>query len=149
MHKSRSIDRTLLKVSLVAMPLVITLVWALSSWPLLAVTVLSVYGLALASSVYRLSEYFVRRNSVDNFVIREQGQLRVCSLAGFFDLRGEWQSVALGDIKRVEVDDHVISIRTQEEDLTLSVVGSAQEVLDYMCSVLSDTSVTVMLKERE
>ncbi len=149
MKNSRSIDKTLLKVSLGAMPLVIALVWALSSWPLLVVTVISVYALALGSGVYRLSEYFVRRNPVDNFVIREQGQLRVCSLAGFFDLRGEWQSVALGDIKHVEVDEHSIVIHTQQDCITLSVVGSAQGLFEYMCSVLKDTSVIVTLKEAE
>ncbi|MFY8272763.1 hypothetical protein AAEU32_01305 [Pseudoalteromonas sp. SSDWG2] len=144
MSSPRAVDVLLFKVTLIALLPTIALVYLAQAWGVVALTIASVYTLALSSCLYRLTPIFRHRNHVSRFVLREQGQLRVCSLAGLFDFQGNWQSITLADIDSVSLSEHRIDINTKTVNYSLSVVGEAQQLRQHMQSVLADTKVKVI-----
>ncbi|WP_105265620.1 hypothetical protein [Pseudoalteromonas sp. T1lg76] len=134
----RPVDKTLAKFTLVALPFVAILLLLAAPWPLVRLTLMLAYSVALASCLYRLTPWFIARNPLSRFVQREQGYLKVCSLAGFFDFHGPWQYLPIDRISSVHVWQHGIEITAKETEYRLSVVGTTDSLHAYMSSVLAD-----------
>ncbi|WP_105255057.1 hypothetical protein [Pseudoalteromonas sp. T1lg75] len=134
----RPIDKTLAKYTLVALLPLALVLWLSAPWPLLRMTLMLAYVVALASCLYRLTPWFIARNPPRRFILREQRHLKVCSLAGFFDLHGPWHSVPIETISSVYVWEHGIELSAEDGVFRLSVVGSRESLHAHMRSVLAD-----------
>ncbi|WP_105190397.1 hypothetical protein [Pseudoalteromonas sp. T1lg48] len=143
----RPIDTTLAKFTLGAVLPVVIMLWLTASWPLLRMTLMLSYVVALTSCLYRLTPWFIARNPVSRFVRREQRQLKLCSLAGVFDFHGPWYTLPIETISSVRIYEHGLEFIAEDRVVRLSVVGSKESLHTYMRSVLADTKVEWLAEE--
>ena len=142
-NAARAVDVLLAKYTLLALPVVVLIMVLTLSWPWLTLIIGGGYLVALSSCLYRLTAIFRARNPISNFIHRQQGQLRVCSLAGVYDLHGPWQSIPLHNIRHIRVYDHRMCIVTSNSECELSLVATRDALLAYMRAIMADTQVDI------
>ncbi|KPH60157.1 hypothetical protein HJP15_05950 [Pseudoalteromonas sp. NEC-BIFX-2020_002] len=102
------------------------------------VFLIALWVFVFSSCCYRLTSFFKTRNSLDKFIQRDQENLLLFTLTGFFDRTHGPQWLVINTIEKIQCHDDLLSVySSKERQLSVSLPATKAEILAYLDSLFT------------
>lgn len=102
------------------------------------VFLMALWVFVFSSCCYRLTSFFKTRNSLDKFIQRDQENLLLFTLTGFFDRTHGPQWLVINTIEKIQCRDDLLSVySSKERQLSVSLPATKAEILAYLDSLFT------------
>ncbi|MEM5552113.1 hypothetical protein WNY63_15420 [Pseudoalteromonas neustonica] len=102
------------------------------------VFLIALWVFVFSSCCYRLTSFFKTRNSLDKFIQRDQENLLLFTLTGFFDRTHGPQWLVINTIEKIQCHDDLLYVySSKERQLSVSLPATKAEILAYLDSLFT------------
>lgn len=103
------------------------------------VFLIALWLFVFSSCCYRLTPLFIARNPLDKFIKREQQQLLLFTLSGFFDRTHGPQWLVIASIEKIQCNDDQCTIFSSEQrQCVISLPASKAELMHYFNGLFTE-----------